>query len=50
MRARYGKKVRFVVLARRRPLLGRLGFPGVAELFAALDARALWARFGLAAR
>jgi serine protease SohB len=49
MRARYGEKVRFVVVARRRSFFSRLGLPGVFELLDALDARALWARFGLAA-
>jgi serine protease SohB len=49
MRALYGDKVRFNVLAPRRPLFRRLGLPGVAEALDTLEARALWARYGLPA-
>jgi serine protease SohB len=49
MRALYGKRVRFRVLAPRRPLIRRLGLPGAAELVGGLEDRALWARYGLAA-
>ena len=47
MRARYGEKVRFNVMSPRRPLMRRLGVPGVADVVAALEERAHWARFGL---
>jgi serine protease SohB len=47
MRARYGAKVRFQMISPRRPLIRRLGLPGVAEVLAALDERAHWTRFGL---
>jgi signal peptide peptidase SppA len=50
LRARYGEKVRFTVMARRRSLFSRLGLPGVSDSLEAFDARALWARFGLPAR
>jgi signal peptide peptidase SppA len=54
MQARYGQDVRFRVLRPRRPLIRRLGVPGVRELVGELEAgmeeRALWARYGLAAR
>ncbi len=53
MRRLYGDDLRFTVIAPRRPLFRRLGIPGVSEAMdAALDsieARSLWARFGLAA-
>jgi serine protease SohB len=49
MRGLYGDKVRFHVLAPRRPLFRRLGLPGVGEALGALEDRALWARFGLPA-
>jgi serine protease SohB len=49
MRARYGKDLRFRVLSPRRPLIRRLGLPGVAELLGGAEDRALWARFGLQA-
>lgn len=57
MRALYGEDLRFTVVAARRPLIRRLGLPGVGEAVgeavdAALDAveaRALWARFGIGA-
>jgi serine protease SohB len=47
MRARYGEKVRFQVISPRRPLIRRLGLPGVGDVLAALEERAHWARFGL---
>jgi serine protease SohB len=50
MRQLYGGKVRFAVMAPRRPLFRRLGLPGVSEALDALEARALWNRYGLAAR
>ena len=50
MRALYGEKVRFRVIAPRRPLFRRLGLPGVAEALDLVEARALWTRLGLAAR
>jgi serine protease SohB len=53
MQARFGKDVRFRMLSPRRPLIRRLGVPGVggvvAELEARLDERAHWSRFGLSA-
>jgi signal peptide peptidase SppA len=49
MQALYGKEVRFHVVALRRPLLRRLGVPGVAEAIDAVEAQALWSRYGLAA-
>ena len=53
MRARYGEKVRFQAVAPRRPLLRRLGLPGVSEgiseAVAQIEDRALWARFGVKA-
>lgn len=49
MRALYGKKVRFRVIAQRRSLLRRLRLPGAAEALADVEARALWSRFGLQA-
>jgi serine protease SohB len=50
MQARYGEKVRFRVISPRRPLIRRLGLPGVSDVLAALEDRAHWARFGLDAR
>jgi len=50
MRAAYGDKVRFSVIAPRRPLFRRLGLPGVTEAMDAVEARSLWSRFGLPAR
>jgi signal peptide peptidase SppA len=47
MRRLYGDKIRFNVLAPRRPLFRRLGLPGVSEALDELEARALWAHFGL---
>lgn len=53
MQALYGKELRFGVVAPRRPLFRRLGLPGVGEAVGAaveaVEARALWARFGLGA-
>jgi serine protease SohB len=49
MRRLYGDKVRFNVLAPRRPLFRRLGLPGVTDALDAVEARAHWARFGLTA-
>jgi serine protease SohB len=50
MRGLYGDKVRFAVMAPRRPWLRRLGLPGVADALDAVEARAHWARYGLNAR
>lgn len=54
MRALHGDKVRFQVITPRRPLLRRLGLPGVseaaAEALGAIEDGALWARFGAGAR
>jgi signal peptide peptidase SppA len=50
MRSLYGDKVRFSVIAPRRPLIRRLGLPGVGEALDAIEARALWSRLGLPAR
>ena len=53
MRALYGKDLRFAVVSPRRPLFRRLGLPGVGEAvdaaFDAVEARTLWARFGVGA-
>jgi serine protease SohB len=53
MRALYGDDLRFTGVAPRRPLFRRLGLPGVGEAVDSalerVEARALWARFGLAA-
>lgn len=53
MRGLYGEDVHFTVVAPRRPLFRRLGLPGVGEAieatFDAVEARALWSRFGLGA-
>jgi serine protease SohB len=54
MRALYGDRLRFTLIAPRRPLFRRLGLPGVGEALdgtlGAVEARALWTRLGLAAR
>jgi serine protease SohB len=50
MRQLYGDKVRFSLIAPRRPLFRRLGLPGVHEALDAVETRALWTRLGLAAR
>ena len=47
MKARYGKKTRFRVFTRKRPLFGRLGLAGADTLADELQARSLYARFGL---
>ncbi|HET9067892.1 MAG TPA: S49 family peptidase [Amaricoccus sp.] len=49
MRRLYGEKVRFRVLAQRRPLFRRL-LPGVHEVMDAVETGALWNRYGLPAR
>ena len=49
MRARYGEKVRFQPMTPRRPLLRRLGLPGVSEAVSRIEESALWARFGIRA-
>jgi signal peptide peptidase SppA len=53
MRERYGDKTRFRLMERRRSLMERLRFGASADpaawgegVFAALDERAMWARFG----
>lgn len=48
MRALYGD-VRFRLVAPRRPLMRRLGLPGVAEALGGVEDRAQWARLGLTA-
>ena len=50
MRSLYGAKIRFRVIAPRRPLIRRLGLPGVGEALDAVETRVLWTRFGLSAR
>jgi serine protease SohB len=50
MRRLYGEAVRFSVVQQRRPLFRRLGLPGVGEAIGALEAGALWSRYGLPAR
>lgn len=49
MRALYGPKTRLVPIAQRRPLLRRLGLPGVSEAVAQIEDRAQWTRFGVQA-
>ena len=49
MRQMYGDKVRFRVIAPRRPLFRRLGIPGVDAIASEIEARAHWGRFGLSA-
>ena len=49
MRALYGRDIRFRVLSPRRPLIRRLGRPGVAEALGGVEDRAHWSRFGLQA-
>jgi serine protease SohB len=46
MRRLYGEDVRFDVARPRKSLLQRLGAPGAAELLAAVEERALFARYG----
>jgi serine protease SohB len=50
MRALFGDKVAFSVIAPRRPLIRRLGLFGVGEALDAVETHALWARYGLPAR
>ncbi len=49
MRGLYGDRVRFRVMSPRRPLLRRLGLPGVADAIGGIEDRVLWSRFGLQA-
>ncbi|MBP7242657.1 S49 family peptidase [Amaricoccus sp.] len=49
MRRLYGEDFRFRMVTPRRPLIRRLGLPGVADALGGLEDRAVWARFGLAA-
>ena len=50
MQRLYGEKVRFTMIAPRRPLFRRLGLPGVHEVLDAVETRTLWNRYGLPAR
>ena len=50
MRGLFGDKVVFGDISPRRPLFRRLGLPGVGEALDAVEAHALWARFGLPTR
>ena len=43
----FGKNIAFRVSSPRRPLLSRLGAPGVSDLLAAVEERAQWQRWGL---
>jgi serine protease SohB len=47
MKARFGDRTRFTVARPRRSLLQRLGAPGVSGALAAVEERAMRARFGL---
>ena len=47
MKARFGNKTRFRVFARKRPLFSRFGLAGADTLADELQARGLYARFGL---
>ena len=49
MRRLHGEDVRFTMLAPRRPFFRRI-MPGVQEVVEAVEAGALWTRYGLAAR
>ena len=49
MRAPLRREIRFTVISPRRPLFRRLGLPGVGEALDAVEARALWTRYGLLA-
>lgn len=49
MRGLYGEKVRFRTISARRPLIRRLGLPGVGAALAGIEERGLWARYGLSA-
>lgn len=46
MKAKFGDKARFRVIAPKRGLFQRLGGPGVEDIAFALEERALWARYG----
>ncbi len=50
MRGLYGDKLRFTVIAPRRPLFRRLGLPGVGDVLGAVETSTLWTRYGLPAR
>jgi signal peptide peptidase SppA len=50
MRRLYGEKIRFSMIAPRRPLFRRLGLPGVGDALEAMEATSLWGRYGLPAR
>lgn len=47
MKEVFGKDVAFRVSSPRRPLLSRLGAPGVTDLLAAVEERGQWQRWGL---
>ena len=47
MKEIFGDDVRFRVATPRRPLLARLGAPGVHDILAAVEERAQWQRWGL---
>ena len=47
MKARFGDKTRFRVIAPKRGLFQRLGGPGVEDFGHAIEERALWARYGV---
>jgi serine protease SohB len=49
MQGLFGDQVRFRSISRGRPLLRRLGLPGIGEALAHVEERALWAQFGLGA-
>ncbi|MDD9718358.1 S49 family peptidase [Dinoroseobacter sp. PD6] len=47
MKEKFGDKTRFRTYGPRRPLIGRFGFSVVDDTLHALEARGLWARYGL---
>ena len=47
MKAKFGDKTRFKVVAQKQSLFKRLGGPGVEDIAFAVEERALWARFGV---
>jgi serine protease SohB len=47
MKDRFGSKTRFVLHTPRRGLWSRLGAPSVSDVAGEIEARALWARYGL---
>jgi len=47
MKVVFGKDIAFRVSTPRRPLLARLGAPGVSDLLAAVEERTQWQRWGL---